>query len=121
MGAWLQQNGEAIYGTRATLFGAEAGTYSTTEKDDQGKPKFIPAWDWRSTTGKNKIYVEIMKWPDGSFHLPKTTRTITGAYLLADKTHTPLKITRAADGTNVALPAKALDPVATVLVFTTKG
>jgi alpha-L-fucosidase len=121
MGAWLQQNGEAIYGTRATLFGAEAGTYSTTEKDDQGKPKFIPAWDWRSTTGKNKIYVEIMKWPDGSFHLPKTTRTVTGAYLLADKTHTPLKITRAADGTNVALPAKALDPVATVLVFTTKG
>ncbi len=120
VGTWLQQNGEAIYDTQATLFGTEAGTYSTTEKNDQGKPKFIPAWDWRSTTGKGKIYVEILKWPNGSLHLPKTTRAITGAYLLADKTHKALKIARNLDGTDVALPAKALDPFATVLVLTTK-
>jgi alpha-L-fucosidase len=121
VGAWLKQNGEAIYDTNATLFGSEAGTYSTTEKDDQGKPKFIPSWDWRSTTGKDKIYVELMKWPAASFHLPKTSRTITGAYMLADKTHKPLKLTPSANGTDVALPAKALDPVATVLVLTTSG
>jgi alpha-L-fucosidase len=120
VGAWLKLNGEAIYDTNATLFGAEAGTYSTTEKDGQGKPKFIPAWDWRSTTGKDKIYVELLKWPNGNFHLPKTSRTITGAYLLADKTHKPLKLTPSSDGTDVTLPAKALDPVATVLVLTTK-
>ncbi len=121
VGAWLKRNGKAIYGTQATLFGGEAGSYSTTEKNEQGKPKFIPAWDWRSTTGKDKIYVELLKWPDGSFHLPKTSRTITGAYLLADKTRKALKITPSANGTDVALPAKPLDPVATVLVLTTRG
>ncbi len=121
VGTWLHKNGEAIYDTNATLFGAEAGSYSPTEKDAQGKPKFIPAWDWRSTTGKNKIYVELMKWPGGTFHLPKTSRTITGAYLLADSTHKALQLTPHADGTDVALPAKALDPVATVLVLTTSS
>lgn len=120
VGAWLKVNGEAIYGTKATLFGAEAGAYSATEKNDRGKPKFIAAWDWRSTTGKDKIYVELLKWPDGSFHLPKSPRRITGAYLLADPAHRALKISRSADdGIDVALPAKALDPVATVLVLKT--
>jgi alpha-L-fucosidase len=120
VGAWLEKNGEAIYGTQATLFGADVGSYSTTEKDYQGKPKFVPAWDWRSTTGKDKIYVELFRWPEGSFHLPKTSRTITGAYLLADTQRKALKITPSGDGIDVALPAKALDPVATVLVLATR-
>ncbi len=121
MGAWLKVNGEAIYGTKATLFGEEAGTYSTTEKNEQGKPRFIPEWDWRSTTGKDKIYVELLTWPDGTFHLPKTSRTITGAYLLGDKARTPLKFSQTPDGTVVTLPAKGVDSLATVLVLKTKG
>jgi alpha-L-fucosidase len=120
VGAWLKVNGEAIYGTTATLFGAEAGSYSATEKNDRGKPKFIESWDWRSTTAKDKIYIELMKWPNGTFHLPKSPRKITGAYLLADPKHKPLKISVSGDGTDVALPAKALDPVATVLVLRTE-
>ena len=40
-----------------------------TEKDKEGKPKFIPAWNWRSTTGPDKIYIEIFSWPKGNFHL----------------------------------------------------
>jgi alpha-L-fucosidase len=119
MGAWLAVNGEAIYKTGPTLFGPEAGEFSATEKDSKGKPKFIPAWDWRSTTTADKIYIEIFNWPTSSFHLDKLPRKVTGAYLLADSTRTPLKLTQAASGLDIQLPTKALDPIATVLVLET--
>jgi alpha-L-fucosidase len=112
-------NGAAIYGTQPTLFGPEAGSFSTTEKDKEGKPKFIPTWNWRSTTGPNKIYISIFQWPTGIFHLDKVPRKVTSAYLLADKTHKPLKLTPNGEGLDIQLPAKALDPIATVLVLNT--
>ena len=119
MGKWLALNGEAIYKTKPTLFGAEAGSFSETEKDSKGKPKFVPAWEWRSTTAEGKIYIEIFKWPTGSFHLDKLPKHVTGAYLLADSGHKALKVTKVGDGIDVALPSKAIDPIATVLVLTT--
>ena len=120
VGQWLAVNGEAIYGTQATLFGDEAGTFSTTEKDTEGKPKFIPAWNWRSTTSPDKIYIEVFKWPNGSLHLDKTPRKVSGAYLLADKSKKPLKVTSSGAGIDIALPAHAPDPIATVVVLETK-
>ena len=119
VGKWLDVNGEAIYGTKPTLFGDEAGSFSTTEKDKDGKPKFVPAWNWRSTTTADKVYVEIFAWPKGSFHLDKLSRNVTGAYLLADSSKQPLKVTKSGSGYDIALPAKALDPIATVLVLKT--
>jgi alpha-L-fucosidase len=119
MGAWLAVNGEAIYGTQPTLFGAEAGSFSATEKDKKGQPKFVPAWQWRSTTAPGKIYIEIFAWPTGSFHLDKLPRTVTRAYLLADSAHTPLKLTRTGAALDVQLPAQAPDPIASVLVLET--
>jgi alpha-L-fucosidase len=44
---------------------------------------------------------------------------VKGAYLLADKTHTSLKVTKQGEGIDVALPGQALNPIATVLVLTT--
>jgi alpha-L-fucosidase len=120
VGKWLQVNGEAIYGTQPTLFGDEAGSFSASEKDNEGKPKFIPAWNWRSTTSANKVYIEILNWPAGSFHLEKLSRTVTSAYLLADKRKSPLKITKVASGINIALPDQPVDPIATVLVLNTR-
>jgi alpha-L-fucosidase len=119
IGQWLSVNGEAIYDTKPTLFGAEAGTFSPTEKDKKGNPKFIPSWNWRSTTTPDKIYVEIFTWPNGSFRLDKLPRKVTSAYLLADPAHTPLKVTQTSDSLEVQLPPKALDPIATVLVLNT--
>ncbi len=120
VGKWLAVNGEAIYGTQPTLFGPEAGSFSATEKDDRGKPKFIPSWNWRSTTKPDRIYVEIFNWPSGSFDLDNLPRTVTSAYLLADPAHKPLSVKKTATGLDIQLPAAPLDPVATVLVLKTK-
>jgi alpha-L-fucosidase len=119
VGQWTAVNGEAIYGTKPTLFGPEAGSFSPTEKDKNGKPKFIASWNWRSTTAPNKIYIEIFNWPNGNFHLDKLPRNVTSAYLLADKAHKPLKLTQSGSSLDVQLPTKPLDPIATVLVLDT--
>ena len=119
MGVWLKVNGEAIYNTQPTLFGSEAGAFSTSEKNEDGTPKFIPAWNWRSTTSAGKIYIEIFTWPSGSFHLDRLPRKVTGAYLLADPSHKPLKLTKSGEGLDIELPGKPLDPIATVLVLNT--
>jgi alpha-L-fucosidase len=119
MGKWLAVNGAAIYGTQPTLFGPEAGALSATEKDKKGAPKFIPTWNWRSTTTPDRVYIALFTWPAGSFHLEKLPRKVTRAYLLADSAHTPLKLTQTGAALDVQLPAKSLDPIATVLVLET--
>jgi alpha-L-fucosidase len=119
VGKWMDINSEAIYGTSATLFTTPTGALSSTEKDKAGKPKFIPTWNWRSTTKPHKVYVEIFTWPTGTFHLDKLPRTVTQAYLLADPAHKPLKFKQTADGIDIQLPADPLDPIATVLVLKT--
>ena len=119
MGKWLASNGESIYATQPTLFGDEAGAVSPTEKDKEGKPKFIPSWKWRSTTTENKIYIHLFEWPGSTFRLEKVPRTVSGAYLLADDARKPLSVSSGGGGITVSLPERALDPIATVLVLTT--
>ncbi|MEK6397081.1 MAG: alpha-L-fucosidase [Terriglobus sp.] len=118
VGRWMSVNGEAIYGTSPTLFGPEAGSFSTTEINEKTKkPKWIAAWDWRSTTKADKVYVEIFKWPGTTLHLDKMPRKVTGAYLLASKK--PLKFTQKGDAVDVTLPSAAVDPIASVVVLKT--
>src|SRR5579863_8742859 len=119
LGKGLAANGESIYATQPTLFGDEAGSFSTTEKDKDGHPKFIPSWKWRSTTAQNKIYIHLFEWPGSTFRLEKMPRTVTGAYLLTDDARKPLSVNSAGGGITVSLPEMAPDPIATVLVLTT--
>ena len=75
VGEWMKVNGEAIYGTGPTAFGAEAGKFSDTEKEKDGKPKFIQSWEWRCTTAPGKLYLEILQWPkDAAFPLERGER-----------------------------------------------
>jgi alpha-L-fucosidase len=119
VGKWLAVNGESIYATEPTLFGAEAGEFSATEKDEDGQLKFIPSWKWRSTTTADKVYIHLFEWPGTRFHLDNMPRKVTGAYLLADEPQKPLKVTKIGDGIDVALPERSFDPLATVLVLNT--
>jgi alpha-L-fucosidase len=132
VGRWMKVNGEAIYGSGPTPFGAEAGAFSATEKNKNGKPKFIPAWDWRATTKPGKIYIEIFNWPaDGKLELPGLQSRVKQARLLtADarlevaqtKGHVTrfvngvkLKVTQTETGVTLALPAEAPDKLASVV------
>lgn len=114
VGAWMKVNGEAIYGSGPTPFGAEAGSYSTTEKDKNGKPKFIPAWDWRATTKPGKIYLEIFQWPaGGALQLPGLMSQIKSAVLLSSGRE--LSVKQDASGATLALPGEAPEKLASVV------
>jgi alpha-L-fucosidase len=115
IGAWLKGNGEAVYGCGQTPFGPEVGSFSATEKDKNGKPKFIPTWEWRCTTKPGKLYIHVFKWPTGKLELPAVKGTITKAYLLANPKRTALTVEQTDAGVSITLPGKATDAIASVV------
>ena len=115
VGKWMAANGEAIYGSGPTPFGAEAGQFSATEKDKKGKPKFIPAWQWRCTTKPGEIYAIIFNWPaSGKFELPALKTKVLKATLLAAPDQF-IAVTQAAANVALSLPEHAPDAVASVV------
>jgi alpha-L-fucosidase len=120
IGKWLAINGKSIYGTGPTPFSGDHGTFSKTEKTvGEGKPKWIPKWDWRATTRPGKIYLHLMQWPGRSFHLDNVTKVVAHAYFLADATRKELQFTQRGTTLDIRLPAKALNPIDTVVVLIT--
>lgn len=102
IGEWLAANGEAIYGTTASVF------------------ERLPFFG-RATVKGQTLYVHVMGWPqDGKIVLPGLRTDVKKAYLLVDPAKA-LRHRRAGRDVVVTLPARAPDPDATVVVLELKG
>lgn len=98
VGAWMQVNGEAIYGSTAAPF----------ER---------PAWG-RYTKKPGKLYAHVFQWPaDAKLNLSLSGQKVSKAYLLADKQQTPLLIQQTEAGVSIDLPTTAPDSIASVIVI----
>jgi alpha-L-fucosidase len=117
VGRWLKVNGESIHGAGPTPFGDELGSRDPEKKDSNNNPVFNAKTDWRCTTKPGKLYIHLLKWPSGSFELSKVKAKVAGAYLLADRSHKPLKVQQTGDKVTVSLPATAPDKIDSVLVL----
>ena len=101
IGKWLKINGEAIYGSHRTPF-AKALPYGyATQKHD-------------------KLFLEVVRWPQNRTLVVPMTNRIIKAYLLANP-YIHLRTALGNGGQLVYLPAAAPDPVASVVVLETTG
>lgn len=98
MGAWLQKNGETIYGTR-------------------GGP--LSARDWGVTTRKgNKVYVHILNWQDETLTLPKWGQKVVAARLFHDQT--PIRFLENDFGVSLLIPKGKRADVDTIIELEVK-
>jgi len=99
MGAWLDRNGEAVFGTR---------------------PGPVQGIEWgRSTRRAGTVYLHVFDWPtDGRIIVPSFDGAIRRASLLAGGEILDLQPT--AGTTTIQGPASAPDPIDTVLVLETE-
>ena len=105
IGAWLEVNGESIYG---------AGAYDL--KLDQH--------DWGNITykktekGKHKLFLHLPNWPlEKQIEVTGMTSTPKKIYLLADKNKSPLKFSHSNVLTKLDLPMAAPDKYVSVIVM----
>jgi alpha-L-fucosidase len=102
IGAWLKTNGEAIYGTTASVF------------------ERLPFFG-RCTVKGSKLYVHVMGWPaDKTIRLPGLKTDVKNAYLLTGPGR-PLGFRREGKDVLVSLPERERDPAATVVVVELQG
>ncbi len=107
IGAWMQVNGEAIYGTQPNPYPYEL------------------SWG-RITCKSGKLYLHFFEWPTGTFQLKGLKNTVTKAALLADAAQ-PIPVTQTvSDALNehwlsLEMPATAPDDLVSVVVLELDG
>jgi len=100
IGAWLQVNGEAIYGTSASPF------------------YYVP---WGQATRKGQtLYLHVFDWPDNRIIRFPMSNKVLQAFLLTDKTH-KLKVIRKGSFTEISLPERPIDEAVTIIEVQFKG
>jgi alpha-L-fucosidase len=105
MGAWMNKNGESIYGTQASPF---------------------PSLPWGRCTQKTipegtRLYLHVFEWPEsGELRIPGISNDASSAYLLSAP-ESELTVTRSRDALIISVPKVAPDSVNTVVVLNVKG
>jgi len=106
LGAWLKRNGDSIYGVRATPYTGD-------------QPWGV------CTTKPGKLFLHVFTLPGvDSIFVPGIKSNIKSAYILADKSRTPLEITTGEFGIDVDLyhaDPKSIDYRDTVVVLEYEG
>jgi hypothetical protein len=103
IGAWMDANGQSIYGTARSP---------------------LPVQQWGAITQRaTQLYLHVFEWPaDNSLVVAGLQSNIRKAWLLADKTQQALAVKRVnADDVAIAVPKTAADPVDTVIVAELDG
>jgi alpha-L-fucosidase len=107
IGAWLDKNGESIYGTSRSPLPVQTWGAITS----------------RASAGGARLYLHVFDWPgDRALLVAGLQSNIRKAYLLSDPKQSPLDVHRAnADDVTIALPNAAPDPIDTVIVAEVDG
>ncbi len=101
MGAWLEVNGRAIYGTRGSRLGIETKWGRVTQKG-------------------NMLYLLVTDWPtSGSIGLSGLQGKVSKAWLLANRQ--PLNVEQTGGDVSIALPASAPERIASVVCVRVAG
>ncbi|UCG50226.1 MAG: alpha-L-fucosidase [Phycisphaerales bacterium] len=98
MGAWLEEYGKSIYGTR-------------------GGPFMPGAWG-ASTHYCNVVYVHVLKWPGETLRLPPITKKITESRVL---TGGQVKVTQTDEGIEVSVPQADRQELDTIIALRVLG
>ena len=101
VGLWMQKNGESIYGTSAC-------------------PLAASPWG-RCTANGQKVYLHVFSWPgDSVLRISGLRNNVLAAYPLVDPAQ-KLAVSRQNGAIAIALPAKSLDEIDTVIVMDISG
>jgi alpha-L-fucosidase len=98
LGQWMEVNGEAIHGTKASPFD-EALSFG------------------RATRKANRVYLHVFDWPEeGTLQVPSAGVAVERAFLLAAP-DTELTVRASAGRLILSLPSTPPDPIASVIVL----